>query len=87
MATTLTQAYPQYTWLFLAVRRADMHSRPHRQQITAPDYHTARRLISRDYIAAFAGRIPCRSPGEAMPCPVGSRYSGNGNSPTYTFAP
>lgn len=87
MATTLTHSYPQYTWLFLAVRRADMQGRPHRQQITAPDYHTARRLIAREYIAAFAGRIPCRSSDETLSCPAGNDYSGHGNSPAYTFAP
>ncbi|EBK2972096.1 host cell division inhibitor Icd-like protein [Salmonella enterica] len=34
---------------------------PQRRQITAPDYLTARRLIARDHIAVFAGRIPCRT--------------------------
>lgn len=58
MATILTPTYPQYTWLFLAVRRADLQDRPHRQQITAPDYPTARRLIAREYVAAYAGRLP-----------------------------
>ena len=87
MASTLNPNYPQYTWLFLAVRRCDLRDKPHRRQVTAPDYHTARRLIARDYIAAYAGRIPCHSSGEAVLRPAGGNYSGNGNSPAYTFAP
>ncbi|HGG8753644.1 TPA: host cell division inhibitor Icd-like protein [Enterobacter cloacae] len=59
MASTTPHTYPQYTWLFLAVRRCVLRDKPHRRQVTAPDYHSARRLIARDYIAAFAGRIPC----------------------------
>ncbi|EKO4895354.1 TPA: host cell division inhibitor Icd-like protein [Salmonella enterica subsp. enterica serovar Stanley] len=81
MATTLNPTYPQYTWLFLAVRRCDLRDKPHRRQVTAPDYPTARRLIARDYVAAFAGRIPCRTPAG------GDDNAGNGYSPAYTFAP
>ncbi|ELY4857411.1 host cell division inhibitor Icd-like protein [Cronobacter sakazakii] len=81
MASTLTPNYPQYTWLFLAVRRCDLRDKPHRRQVTAPDYHTARRLIAREYVAAFAGRIPCR------PSADKSDNTGNGYSPAYTFAP
>ncbi|WP_392586913.1 host cell division inhibitor Icd-like protein [Serratia ureilytica] len=58
MSTTPTQTHPQYTWLFLAVRRADVLDRPHRHQVTAPTYDAARRLVARDYVVAFAGRLP-----------------------------
>ncbi|MRT15184.1 host cell division inhibitor Icd-like protein [Enterobacteriaceae bacterium RIT711] len=58
MMATLTPSHPQYTWLFLAVRRSDLSDRPHREEVTASDYPTARRLIARDHIAAFAGRLP-----------------------------
>jgi len=58
MASIPTQTNPQYTWLFLAVRRADLQDKPHRKQITAPDYPSARRLIAREYVAAYAGRLP-----------------------------
>lgn len=58
MSTTPTQTHPQYTWLFLAVRRCDVQDRPHRHQVTAPSYDAARRIIARDYVAAFAGRLP-----------------------------
>lgn len=88
MATTLTPSYPQYIWLFLAVRRADMQDKPHRQQITAPDYLTARRLIAREYIAAFAGRIPCCPPDETALCTgYGTDSTRKRYSPAYTFAP
>ncbi|MRT11185.1 host cell division inhibitor Icd-like protein [Enterobacteriaceae bacterium RIT711] len=58
MMTTPVSSHLQYTWLFLAVRRSDLSDRPHREEVTACDYPTARRLIARDHIAAFAGRLP-----------------------------
>ena len=58
MVTTPTYSHPQFTWLFLAVRRSDTSDRPHREEVTAHDYNTARSLIARDFVAAFAGRIP-----------------------------
>ncbi|EEJ8448071.1 host cell division inhibitor Icd-like protein [Salmonella enterica] len=61
MSTTPTQLHPQYVWLFLAVRRSDTSDRPHREQVTAPDYRTARQLVARDFVAAFAGRLPSGS--------------------------
>lgn len=58
MAATPIPVYPQYRWLFLAVRRSDMSARPHREEVTAPDFISARRAIARDFIASFAGRLP-----------------------------
>ncbi|EAM7265631.1 host cell division inhibitor Icd-like protein [Salmonella enterica] len=58
MSTTHTQTHSQFIWLFLAVRRSDLRDKPHRRQVTDPDYQTARRLIARDFVAAFAGRMP-----------------------------
>lgn len=58
MATPLTPSHPQFTFLFLAVRRADLRALPHREAITAPDEISARRLLARDYVLAFAGRLP-----------------------------
>lgn len=58
MATVLTPAQSQYRWLFLAVRRSDVRSRPYRCEVTAPDYRAARRLVVRDNVALFAGRLP-----------------------------
>lgn len=53
-----TQTHLQFTWLFLVVRRSDVSDKPHRHQITAPTYDAARRLMARDFVAAFAGRLP-----------------------------
>lgn len=48
-----------FTWLFLAVRRSDLQSKPHRETIVAPDECTARKLLAGTFILSFAGRIPC----------------------------
>lgn len=60
MATTPTYPHPQFVWLFLAVRRSDVSSKPHREEVTAPDFMSARRTIARDFVASFAGRLPVR---------------------------
>lgn len=60
MATTPIHSYPQFVWLFLAVRRSDVSDKPHRHQIIAPTYDAARRLMARDFVATFAGRLPLR---------------------------
>ncbi|MBE8614921.1 host cell division inhibitor Icd-like protein [Morganella morganii] len=56
MVTTLTPRL--FKFLFLAVKRTDSTDIPHRIEATAPNEHIARLLLSRDYILAFAGRIP-----------------------------
>ncbi|WP_409161709.1 host cell division inhibitor Icd-like protein [Pectobacterium sp. B2J-2] len=61
MATTPTPSHPQFTFLFLAVRRAELRALPHREAVIAPDEISARRLLARDYVLAFAGRLPLRS--------------------------
>ncbi|WP_224718520.1 host cell division inhibitor Icd-like protein [Pectobacterium versatile] len=61
MATTPTSSHPQFTFLFLAVRRAELRALPHREAVIAPDEISARRLLARDYVLAFAGRLPLRS--------------------------
>ncbi|MBP7724223.1 MAG: host cell division inhibitor Icd-like protein [Enterobacter sp.] len=60
MATTLIHSHPQFVWLFLAVRRSDVSAKPHREEVTAPDFMSARRTIARDFVASFAGRLPVR---------------------------
>lgn len=50
----------QFKFLFLAVKRADSTDIPHRIEATAPNEHSARLLLVRDYILAFAGRLPVR---------------------------
>ncbi|MGO2143928.1 MAG: host cell division inhibitor Icd-like protein [Serratia bockelmannii] len=59
MATTrYTQHSPQFVFYFLAVRRADLNAVPHRESVTAPDELTVRRLLARDFVLLFAGRVP-----------------------------
>ncbi len=60
MATTPISLHPQFIWIFLAVRRSDMLAKPQRKEVTAPDLTSARRVIVRDFIASFAGRLPVR---------------------------
>ncbi|MEM8422908.1 host cell division inhibitor Icd-like protein [Morganella morganii] len=49
-----------FRWLFLALERGNSAARPHRIEATAPNEHSARMLLVRDYILAFAGRLPVR---------------------------
>lgn len=60
MMTTPAPLHPQFVWLFLAVRRSDVSARPHREEVTASTYQAARRVIAREFIASFAGRLPVR---------------------------
>lgn len=49
-----------FRWLFLALERANPAAKPHRIEATAPNEHSARLLLVRDYILSFAGRVPVR---------------------------
>ncbi|ATM77575.1 Ash-like/host cell division inhibitor Icd-like protein [Serratia fonticola] len=60
MATTPICSHPQFTYLFLAVRRADIQAIPQRIQITADSQQAAHRALVREYVLAFAGRLPSR---------------------------
>lgn len=60
MMTTPAPLHPQFVWLFLAVRRSDVSACPHREEVAAPTYQAARRVIAREFIASFAGRLPVR---------------------------
>lgn len=60
MVATPTPLHPEFTFHFLAVRRSDLNDRPHRETITAPDELTARRLLVRDFVLLFAGRVPAQ---------------------------
>lgn len=53
-------AQTQFKFLFLAVKRTDSTDIPHRIEATAPNEHSARMLLVRDYILSFAGRLPVR---------------------------
>ena len=58
MATTLTPSYPQFVFVFAAVRRADRKPRICMLRTVAGDEHAARLSLVRDYVLSFAGRLP-----------------------------
>jgi len=58
MATTLTLPHPQFVFVFAAVRRADRKPRICMLRTVAGDERAARLSLVRDYILAFAGRLP-----------------------------
>ncbi|WP_404808759.1 host cell division inhibitor Icd-like protein, partial [Mangrovibacter yixingensis] len=58
MATTLTPSHPQFVFVFAAVRRADRKPRIRMLRTVASDERAARLSLVRDYILAFAGRLP-----------------------------
>ncbi len=56
MMATPTQT--QFNFLFLSIKRSDTTAQPCRITITASNEHDARLMLVRDYILAFAGRVP-----------------------------
>ena len=58
MATTLTLSHPQFVFVFAAVRRADRTPRICMLRTVAGDERSARRSLVRDYVLAFAARLP-----------------------------
>lgn len=60
MATIPTTSHPEFTFHFLAVRRSDLNDRPHRESVNAPNETTARRMLARDFVLLFAGRVPAQ---------------------------
>jgi len=58
MATTLTPLHPQFTFLFAAVRRAEVSAPICRLRTVAATERLARRQFARDYVLLFAGRLP-----------------------------
>lgn len=57
LATTPTQK-PQFVWLIAAVRRNGTTINPIIHHIPAVSEREARRVLVRDHICFFAGRIP-----------------------------
>ncbi|WP_026142142.1 host cell division inhibitor Icd-like protein [Serratia sp. S4] len=58
MATILTPTHPKFCFLFAAIHRTALTATPCMLRTVADSEHSARRLLSRDYILAFAGRLP-----------------------------
>jgi len=47
-------------FIFLAVSRANLQDKPHREQITATSEREARQLLAGRFVLVFAGRLPVR---------------------------
>ncbi|HEP0390525.1 host cell division inhibitor Icd-like protein [Serratia marcescens] len=58
MATPLTQTHPKFCFLFAAIRRTAQTAIPCMLRTVADSEHSARRLLARNYILSFAGRLP-----------------------------
>ena len=58
MATILAPSYPQFVFVFAAIRRADRKPRVCMLRTVAGDERTARLSLVRDYVLSFAGRLP-----------------------------
>ncbi|MNH08917.1 hypothetical protein D3C78_735520 [compost metagenome] len=58
MATTLISTHPEFCFLFAAIRRTALTATPCMLRAVADSEHSARRLLAREYILAFAGRLP-----------------------------
>ncbi|EGT3598094.1 TPA: host cell division inhibitor Icd-like protein [Serratia marcescens] len=61
MATTLTPTHPTFCFLFAAVRRSALTAAPRIVRTVADSEHNARRLLARDYVLSFAGRLPVKA--------------------------
>jgi len=64
MATVPALLNPEYTFLFLAVRRIDGKALPAPVRITAHNEREARLQQISEFVLCFAGRIPSKSCGE-----------------------
>ncbi|WP_455845790.1 host cell division inhibitor Icd-like protein [Pantoea agglomerans] len=58
MATTLTQATPNFEFRFLALSRADMQAKPCRVSVQATSEKEARRVLAPHFILSLAARLP-----------------------------
>ena len=58
MATILTPSYPQYIFVFAAIRRADTQPRICMLRTVACDERSARLSLVRDYVLSLSARLP-----------------------------
>lgn len=58
MATLLPPTHPGFCFLFAAIRRTALTETPCMLRTVPDSEHSARRLLARDYILSFAGRLP-----------------------------
>jgi hypothetical protein len=64
MATIPALSHSQFTFVFLAVRRADYAARPFAVRTVATCEHAARLKFVADFVLSFAARIPVKNLGE-----------------------
>jgi hypothetical protein len=60
MATVLNSPYPQFVFVFAAVRRTERQHRIHMLRTVAADERAARLTLARDYVLSLAARMPVR---------------------------
>ena len=60
MATILTPSYPQYVFVFAAIRRTDTQPRICMLRTVACDERSARLSLVRDYVLSLSARLPAR---------------------------
>jgi len=60
MAAVLNPPYPQFVFVFAAVRRTERQQRIHMLRTVAADERAARRPLARNYILSLAARLPVR---------------------------
>lgn len=66
MATVPALSHPEFTFVFLAVRRTDRDARPRPVRVIADCEHAARLKLATEFILSFAARIPVKSAGEVV---------------------
>ncbi|TDN60658.1 host cell division inhibitor Icd-like protein [Scandinavium goeteborgense] len=58
MASIPAFSHPKFTFVFLAVHRADTAARPYPVRIVAFSEHAARGVLAAEFVLSFAARIP-----------------------------
>lgn len=64
MASIPALSHPQFTFVFLAVRRSDFSARPFAVRTVATCEHAARLELVAEFVLSFAARIPMNNFGE-----------------------
>ncbi|KJO31960.1 phage immunity repressor protein [Enterobacter hormaechei subsp. xiangfangensis] len=64
MASIPTLSHPEFTFVFLAVRRTDYAARPFAVRTVATCERAARMKLVADFVLSFAARIPMNKLGE-----------------------
>jgi len=60
MTAVLNSPYPQFVFVFAAVRRTERLQRIHMLRTVASDERAARLTLARDYVLSLAARLPVR---------------------------